>query len=55
MKKNIRLIHAAVNKLRWVSDGNKSLYLVFVGVVFSVSWTAFIAARTAGRQHLNCF
>jgi hypothetical protein len=30
------------------SDGNKSLYLVFVGVVFfSASWTAFRAVRTA--------
>jgi hypothetical protein len=29
-------------------DGNKSLYLVFVGVVFfSASWTAFRAVRTA--------
>jgi hypothetical protein len=29
-------------------DGNKSLYLVFVGrVVFSASWTAFRTARTA--------
>jgi hypothetical protein len=31
-----------------VGDGNKSLYLVFVGVVFfSASWTAFTAVRTA--------
>jgi hypothetical protein len=30
-----------------VDDGNKSLYLVFVGVVFfSASWTAFRAVRT---------
>jgi hypothetical protein len=30
------------------SDGNKSLYLVFVGVVFfSASWTAFREVRTA--------
>jgi hypothetical protein len=30
-----------------VNDGNKSLYLVFVGVVFfSASWTAFRAVRT---------
>jgi hypothetical protein len=29
-------------------DGNKSLYLVFVGVVFfSASWTAFTAVRTS--------
>jgi hypothetical protein len=33
----------------WVCayDGNKSLYLIFVGVVFSTSWTAFRAVRTA--------
>jgi hypothetical protein len=30
------------------NDGNKSLYLVFVGIVFfSASWTAFRAVRTA--------
>jgi hypothetical protein len=29
------------------SDGNKSLYLVFVGVVFfSASWTSFRVVRT---------
>jgi hypothetical protein len=28
-------------------DGNKSLYLVFVGWFFSASWTAFRAVRTA--------
>jgi hypothetical protein len=28
-------------------DGNKSLYLIFVGVIFfSASWTAFRAVRT---------
>jgi hypothetical protein len=33
--------------LRSDHDGNKSLYLVFVGVVFfSASWTAFRAVRT---------
>jgi hypothetical protein len=30
-----------------LDDGNKSLYLIFVGVVFfSASWTAFRAVRT---------
>jgi hypothetical protein len=45
-------------------DGNKSLYLVFVGVVFfSASWTAFRAVgqhlrlllEQLGQQHLGCF
>jgi hypothetical protein len=32
----------------WYCDGNKSLYLIFVGAVFfSASWTVFRAVRTA--------
>jgi hypothetical protein len=37
-----------VKDIGLVFDGNKSLYLVFVGVIFfSASWTAFRAVRTA--------
>jgi hypothetical protein len=47
------------------SDGNKSLYLVFVGVVFSQHLGLLLEqlgqqhlgcfVRTAGQQHLDCF
>jgi hypothetical protein len=46
-------------------DGNKSLYLVFVGVVFSQHLRLLLEqlgqqhlgcfVRTAGQQHLDCF
>jgi hypothetical protein len=45
-------------------DGNKSLYLVFVGVVFSQHLGLLLEqlgqhlgcfVRTAGQQHLDCF
>jgi hypothetical protein len=48
-----------------LSDGNKSLYLVFVGVVFSQHLGLLLEqlgqqhldcfVRTAGQQHLDCF
>jgi hypothetical protein len=47
------------------SDGNKSLYLVFVGMVFSQHLRLLLEqlgqqhlscfVRTAGQQHLDCF
>jgi hypothetical protein len=47
------------------ADGNKSLYLVFVGVVFSQHLGLLLEHlgqqhlgcffRTAGQQHLDCF
>jgi hypothetical protein len=47
------------------TDGNKSLYLVFVGVVFSQHLGLLLEqlrqqhlgcfVRTAGQQHLDCF
>jgi hypothetical protein len=44
----ITYIHSVISgKLSSVCDGNKSLYLIFVGVIFfSASWTAFRAVRT---------
>jgi kinesin family member 15 len=48
-----------------VNDGNKSLYLVFVGVVFSQHLELLLEqlgqqhldcfVRTAGQRHLDCF
>jgi hypothetical protein len=48
-----------------VADGNKSLYLVFVGVVISQHLGLLLEqlgqqhlgcfVRTAGQQHLDCF
>jgi hypothetical protein len=35
------------------SDGNKSLYLVFVGVVFSQHLGLLL--EQLGQQHLGCF
>jgi hypothetical protein len=34
-------------------DGNKSLYLIFVGVVFSQHLGLLL--EQLGQQHLNCF
>jgi translation elongation factor EF-G len=45
------VLHADAIHKGVVSDGNKSLYLVFVGWFFLASWTAF----RAGQQHLDCF
>jgi hypothetical protein len=48
MADNMFLAHRHTGGWQAVTDGNKSLYWVFVGVVFfSASWTAFRAVRTA--------
>jgi hypothetical protein len=41
-------LHPEITLMTVTADGNKSLYLIFVGVgFFSASWTAFRAVRTA--------
>jgi hypothetical protein len=48
----VMVVETSLQPRSWLDsvalDGNKSLYLVFVGVIFfSASWTAFRAVRTA--------
>jgi hypothetical protein len=44
----VQISHKTTHKTLGENDGNKSLYLVFMGsVIFSTSWTAFRAVRTA--------
>jgi hypothetical protein len=46
-------LHHYVGMFLVVSDGNKSLYLDFVGVVFSQHLGLLL--EQLGQQHLDCF
>jgi hypothetical protein len=57
-------VEEEVKRRRWIRDGNKSLYLVFMGVVFfqhlgllleQLGQHLGLLLDQLGQQHLGCF